>query len=139
MKKFFIAAILLIIPHALAQTPAETSERVFDAVIGNPLPDCYDAANVVGEDLANFDYAYCAVINDTLTLANQTLTEMAFADDGYIQFQDQWEYSRLGIDRLRSYLQGFYNGDYYAVATLSIIRYNYQEFTVILLFYNEAY
>jgi hypothetical protein len=139
MKKFFIAAILLLTGFGFSQeTPNSLARAVFERVYATQMESCYDASVVLNEDLSNFDFVYCGVIGDTVTSVNQRWTAGVYRSYGYEQY-GRWEFTTFGPNYypIEGYMGLFSNNQYASVVALGIIRQGYREVTVIVLTFNK--
>jgi hypothetical protein len=142
MKNFFIAAILImgmVTSFAHAQTtPQSLATAVFDRVYAVPAGSCHDASVVLNENLNDFDFVYCAVIGDTLTLVNQRWTAEVYRSFGYSSF-GRWEFTRFGPSYfpIEGYMGLFANHQYSSVVALGIVYEGFREMTVMILAFNR--
>jgi hypothetical protein len=140
MKKIFIAAILLITGFGFAQsTPEPLARAVFNRVFAVQSESCHDAAVVLNEDLSEFDYVYCGIIGDTVTVVNQRWTAEVYRAYGYQSF-GRWEFTRFGPSYypIEGYMALFSDYQYASVVALGIIQRGNREVTLIVLAFNRV-
>jgi hypothetical protein len=138
MKRFFIAAILLAfttVAFAQTQPPRDIADRVFKMVEGTMFEDCRLVSSLLRENTSQYDFAYCGGINDTLMVANQTLTERALANYGFSKALPRWQYGSFNYNP--GYMMGFRSARYHVVVVLAIIRDGGRQATAVMVVFNR--